>query len=32
MENIKDVDEYIAHAPKEMQGALNELRDTIRRT
>ena len=30
MEPAKDVDEYIEHAPEEVQGRLKELRATIR--
>jgi uncharacterized protein YdhG (YjbR/CyaY superfamily) len=29
MERVKDVDDYIANAPKEVQGRLKELRATI---
>ncbi len=30
MKPVKDVDEYIANAPKEVQGKLNELREIIK--
>ncbi len=32
MKTAKDVDEYIAHAPKEVQGKLKELREAIKST
>jgi uncharacterized protein YdhG (YjbR/CyaY superfamily) len=32
MKPVKDVDAYIAHAPKEVQGKLNKLRAVIRKT
>ena len=32
MKRAKDVDEYIAQAPKEVQGKLKELRAVIRQT
>ena len=32
MKHAKDVDEYIANAPKEIQGKLKEMRDAIKKT